>query len=164
MTAQMKLAKTHQAANTYAISAREAERLGVPVIVMRSPAAVARMLQEPAFVPPTPAQMRDAKMRALALEIRQAKERGVKQGCRLTMKKVALRTGFLFSELTEKCREQDRVAARYRAFWGMRAGTDWTWPDIARFFGLNHTTILHGVRKHTALTGKTLPDRNSKKK
>lgn len=161
MTSHLQLLQCHEGSKTYRIDLAEAERRGVPVIVTRTHTTVTKNLTLSG--PPSAEQIKDAKRRRMLLEVRLARKRGVNGSCRIIMMKVALRTGHLFSEVTGRCREQDLVDARHRAFWGMRAGTDWSLSDIGRFFGRDHTTVLHGVRKHSHLVGKPVPGRRIRK-
>lgn len=160
MTAQMKLLHVHEGSRSYRISRKEAERLGLPVLVSRPlvirppkplPAAYARQMREHA---------EDAKRRRIILEIRQAEALGAGRTCRVIAMKVALRTGFFPSDLKRVCRERPLVAARQRAIHGARVGTDKSLEVIGKYFGLDHTTVLHSVREHAKRIGRTaMPNR-----
>lgn len=40
--------------------------------------------------------------------------------------------------------------ARHLAWWALRERTGWSYPELARALGNNHTSVLHGVRKTCA--------------
>lgn len=48
-------------------------------------------------------------------------------------------------------RYKEHVAARHEAFWEIKAQLLWSLPQIGRFFRRDHTTVLHGIRKHQML-------------
>jgi hypothetical protein len=48
--------------------------------------------------------------------------------------------------LLERNRRADVTSARYVAAWMLRRRR-WSFPKIAEFFGLDHSTIIHGLRK-----------------
>lgn len=48
--------------------------------------------------------------------------------------------------LFERCRQADVTSARYVASWVLRR-RHWSLHKIARFFSLDHSTIVHGLRK-----------------
>jgi chromosomal replication initiation ATPase DnaA len=48
--------------------------------------------------------------------------------------------------LHERNRRSDVVSARYVAAWLLRR-RHWSYPKIAEFFGLDHSTIISGLRK-----------------
>jgi hypothetical protein len=51
--------------------------------------------------------------------------------------------------LRERNRRTDVTSARYVAAWVLRRHR-WVYPKIAELFGLNHATIIHGIRKVSA--------------
>lgn len=147
MTAQMKLLHNHPGSVSYQISQREAERLGVPVILRRQ--VVDTPPAPPALAPhEIAALLRDQKVRRMALEVHRAKQLGVRPTCHLITLKVALRTGLLYSDLKRESRVQDLVAARHRVFFGARVGAGKALTEIGKFFGLDHSTVHYGVKKH----------------
>jgi chromosomal replication initiation ATPase DnaA len=55
-------------------------------------------------------------------------------------------------EVMSRTRRYAVVNARHEAMWRMRAETTMSLPEIGkRLGGFDHTTVLHGVRKHAAL-------------
>lgn len=73
---------------------------------------------------------------------------GARRTCHLITLKVALRTGLLYSDLKRESRVQDFVAARHRVFFGARVGAVKALTEIGKFFGLDHSTVHNGVKKH----------------
>ena len=64
---------------------------------------------------------------------------------------VALKHGLTKTEILSKRRRVYEVLARQEAYWWLNALLPWSLPQIGRFMGgLDHTTILHGVRRHQA--------------
>lgn len=54
-------------------------------------------------------------------------------------------------EILSRTRRYAVVHARHEAMWRMRAETTLSLPEIAkRLGGLDHTTVLHGIRRHEA--------------
>lgn len=52
--------------------------------------------------------------------------------------------------LRRRCRQYECVRARWLFFWvAHRRG--YSFPRIARYFGLEHTTVLHGCQRMHAL-------------
>lgn len=60
------------------------------------------------------------------------------------------------SEMKSPQRNMSLVLARHEAFYRCKTETEMSLPQIGRRFGRDHTTVLHGVRKHAARNG--LPD------
>jgi hypothetical protein len=145
MSSQLAIRELHAAGRSYQISQREAERRGLPVIVVPDK-------PERADDPRKRAVSRAGKLWRMAREIRAAKERGVRQGRQLIALKVAYRSGLTLSELMtcSECRERGLSAARHRAFFGIRTGTDLSLPAIGRYFGMDHSSVCYGIRKHRA--------------
>lgn len=57
-------------------------------------------------------------------------------------------------EICSEHRSQRIVVARHEACYRLRKETTWSLPRIGKFLGgRDHTTILHGVRKHAAKNG-----------
>jgi chromosomal replication initiation ATPase DnaA len=51
--------------------------------------------------------------------------------------------------LLERNRHRDVTSARYVAAWLLRRRR-WSYPKIAEFLGLDHSTVIHGLRKVAA--------------
>ena len=66
------------------------------------------------------------------------------------LKEVADKHGFETSVLMVSSRRLKVVAARHEAFYRMREELKMSYPRIAAFFGMDHTSVLHGVSKHAA--------------
>lgn len=62
--------------------------------------------------------------------------------------RVAARHGLTVEELKAPTSCTRIAHPRQEAMMEMRAQDRWSLPQIGRFFGLDHTTILHGVRAH----------------
>lgn len=75
-----------------------------------------------------------------------------KKANRVTMRdivdQVAKKHGFYFKDVMYPCRRKKYVAARYESFYRMRNELDMSFPRIAAFFNMDHTSVLHGVRQH----------------
>lgn len=64
---------------------------------------------------------------------------------------IAKRYGFTIRDLKARSRLKHLVRARQHVMWQLREDTPMSLPEIGRFFGgLDHTTVLHGVRRHQA--------------
>lgn len=64
---------------------------------------------------------------------------------------VARRHGVTVAQLEGPSRLKRFVLARQEAMWEMHATRLWSLPQIAwRLGGRDHTTVLHGVRRHQA--------------
>lgn len=69
---------------------------------------------------------------------------------------VAVKHGLTPAELTARCRKHHIADARAEAFYRLRTeisvmGEPMSFPAIGRRFGgLDHSTVLHGFRKHAA--------------
>lgn len=62
---------------------------------------------------------------------------------------VAAKHGLPLSDLMSIRRNRTAVAARHEAFWRCRMETTLSLPQIGhRFGGRDHSTVLHGLRKH----------------
>jgi hypothetical protein len=62
---------------------------------------------------------------------------------------VARKHGVSFLDLISPRRSQTIVVARHECFWRCRNETTMSLPQIGkRFGGRDHTTVLHGVKKH----------------
>lgn len=73
---------------------------------------------------------------------------------RAIAEEVCQKHGVSFESIASRTRIKKFVAARYEAFWRIRneitvAGFPMSYPEIGRRFGgRDHTTVIHGVRKH----------------
>lgn len=73
---------------------------------------------------------------------------------------VAKKHGLTYRDLMSRSRFREIVTARYEAFYRIRnevqiQGEPMSFPQIGRRFGgMDHTTVLHGYRKHKATLAK----------
>jgi hypothetical protein len=70
-------------------------------------------------------------------------------------KRIMAETAALYSvsviDLKSERRDALTCRARQHCYWAMRHETTWSLPRIAKLFGdRDHTSILHGVRRHQA--------------
>ncbi len=69
-----------------------------------------------------------------------------------TLDSIARRTaskhGITLGALKSQQRTKDLVHARQEAFWLAHKLTDKSYPTIGRYFGRDHATVMHGVKKH----------------
>lgn len=56
--------------------------------------------------------------------------------------------GVTIDQLRGQSRMDVCVHPRQCAMYWMRRAGGWSYPQIGRFFGRDHTTVLHGVREH----------------
>jgi len=64
---------------------------------------------------------------------------------------VASKHGLTFEDLMSRRRDRKSVAARFEAYYRIRNETTMSLPQIGmRFGGKDHTTVMHGIRRHTA--------------
>lgn len=64
-------------------------------------------------------------------------------------KEVADRHGLTLDDLVGPLRDQKRSRARHEAMYIIRNSTNYSLPRIASLFGdRDHTTVLHGLRRH----------------
>lgn len=58
--------------------------------------------------------------------------------------------GVMLQELCGGCRAQSVARARHELWWRIRAlpDRDYSYPEIARMFGCDASTVLHGVRAY----------------
>lgn len=62
---------------------------------------------------------------------------------------VATKHGLKVMDLTGPSRTKIFVAARHEAMWSIRKNTPLSFPQIGRMFGgRDHTTAIHGVKRH----------------
>lgn len=59
--------------------------------------------------------------------------------------------GMSRDELMGRSRHSPLVRARQEAMWRVKHETGWALTRVGRCFGRDHSTVLHGVRKHQAL-------------
>lgn len=68
---------------------------------------------------------------------------------RLILAAVAFKHGVSVNDLKAKRRDKIAARARHEAMWRVKKKTLFSFPKIGRVFGgRDHTTVLHGVRKH----------------
>lgn len=60
---------------------------------------------------------------------------------------IALRHGLEREDLLGRARLPRISRARHEAFYHFRR-KGWSYPEIGRLFGRDHSTIIHGVEKH----------------
>lgn len=68
---------------------------------------------------------------------------------------VADETGISVEAITGRDRHAPVAAARHEVWTRLRLEHGWSWPAIAREFGRDHTTVMHGVRKVRMLAAGT---------
>jgi hypothetical protein len=61
---------------------------------------------------------------------------------------VAKKHGLEPLRLKARVRRKELTEARFEAFYRMRNELKMSYPQIGMFFGMDHTSILHGVRMH----------------
>ena len=64
------------------------------------------------------------------------------------VRQVAEKHKFGVVDITTPSRRLKVVAARHEAFYRMRHELGISYPRIAAFFGMDHTSVLHGVSNH----------------
>lgn len=64
---------------------------------------------------------------------------------------VATRTGITRTAILGRDRFAEVVHARHLAMWLIRTQLDWSYPQIGRWFGRDHTTVIHGVGRIDAM-------------
>lgn len=64
------------------------------------------------------------------------------------LESVCRQRGVMPEELYGGCRAQSVARARHELWWRIRAlpDRDYSYPEIARMFGCDSSTVLHGVR------------------
>jgi chromosomal replication initiation ATPase DnaA len=60
---------------------------------------------------------------------------------------VSVRTGISVADILGRHRERQFVLARHE-FWTELRGMGFSYPDIATFCEVDHTSVIHGVRGH----------------
>lgn len=68
---------------------------------------------------------------------------------------VCERRGVATSDLCGRSRTQAIVRARQELWWCIRnhPGRSYSYVEIARLFGRDHSTVFHGIRAHTRRQG-----------
>ncbi len=61
---------------------------------------------------------------------------------------VCAKHGVSWRELVSQRRAKPLVRARHEAYWRCIAETRASYPQVARLFDRDHTTIMHGVNAH----------------
>lgn len=90
----------------------------------------------------------DEVLEALCKKISSQRFLGPQGGHRIACA-VAKAHGFTFRELVSRRRHRGLVRARWHAMWEIKNNTPLSYPEIGRVLGgLDHTTVLHGVRRH----------------
>jgi len=70
---------------------------------------------------------------------------------------VAIEHGITRDELMSSSRRLHIVRARHDAFYRLVKDLQYGYSDVGRVFGKDHTTIMHGVRKHCEVHGLAVP-------
>lgn len=60
---------------------------------------------------------------------------------------IAARHGIALADLLSRSRRYSVVRARHELMWTLRE-TGLSYPRIARWLAMDHTGVMHGVRKH----------------
>lgn len=61
---------------------------------------------------------------------------------------VSKKRGYTLEEMKEKTRRGDLVAARNHCYHELYEGTSLSYSGIGRIFKRDHSTVLHGIKKH----------------
>jgi hypothetical protein len=87
--------------------------------------------------------------------------KGLKESGKITkltmreiVKEVAEKHRLKENDLMTPSRRKNIIAARHEAFYRMRHELKMAFPRIAAYFMMDHTTVIHGVRKHEELSKK----------
>lgn len=67
------------------------------------------------------------------------------------IKEVCLKYGVKVTELVSPIRAQFIIPARHEAMYRVREERHLSWAQLARLFNRDHTSVIHGWRKHKAL-------------
>ncbi|MEP0452447.1 MAG: helix-turn-helix domain-containing protein, partial [Roseibium sp.] len=70
---------------------------------------------------------------------------------------IALAHRMTLAQLHEHCRDPDLVRVRNAIYYEIRLRLGASLPEIGRTMRRDHTTVLHGIRKHAQVTGRILP-------
>lgn len=65
--------------------------------------------------------------------------------------------GFSYVEMMSVGRQRALCNARFEAMWRCAAETTRSLPEIGRAFQKDHTSVLHGIRRHAEMHGLPLP-------
>lgn len=76
------------------------------------------------------------------------KRRKRKLSMKAIIAEVAEKHGFTPLDIRSPRREVALVKARHEAMWRARQETEFSYPKISRFFKRDHTSTMHGIRKH----------------
>lgn len=66
---------------------------------------------------------------------------------------IAEKFGLAIEEIMGEQRSKKIVEARHEIFWRLKKETKWSLPQIGRFMGRDHTTVLHGLRRYAKRHG-----------
>jgi len=66
---------------------------------------------------------------------------------------IAAKHGLSYAEVADQTRKTKVVNARHEAMWVLRTQHKRSFQFIGRFFKLDHTTVLHGVRRWERMRG-----------
>ena len=61
---------------------------------------------------------------------------------------ICLKHSMTLEEIVSRDRSGPKIKARRELFWSIRTKLKWSYPKIGNKFGLNHTTVLHSVRRY----------------
>ena len=65
-----------------------------------------------------------------------------------TIRRIAREERCSVDDIFGHARHPDTDRARRRAMAVLRWSTQWSYPEIGRVFGRDHTTVLHAVRRY----------------
>jgi chromosomal replication initiator protein len=78
----------------------------------------------------------------------------LRQEMREAVTLIAKKHGVTVNDIMAPRRAKVIVAARHEAIHYVKAHTTWSTPQIGKFFGgIDHTTVLHAVKKHNQRLG-----------
>jgi chromosomal replication initiation ATPase DnaA len=66
---------------------------------------------------------------------------------------VCARHGVGPRSIHSRCRLAYLVAARHELIWLIRQSTTWSTTQIGRYMGMDHSSILHAIKKHEERRG-----------
>jgi len=61
---------------------------------------------------------------------------------------VCARHGVGPRSIHSRCRLAYLVAARHELIWLIRQSTTWSTPEIGRYMGMDHSSIVHAIQRH----------------
>lgn len=73
--------------------------------------------------------------------------RETKSNWRRIVYDVCKRRGLVFEDVVGPSKHRDLTIARFECWYRIRQETAYSFPQIAKFFGRDHSTVLHGVRR-----------------